>query len=741
MRLHLPVTLHTPACARALHGVDVTHQHSDDDGTVVHLRPEYANHGTDVAIQNGAALEESDYLEGEIVDDWDDEQPNPVVEHAGFVVAGIIVVSRRTWDASSSTLYNQMIRAATAIGDTENALEWEERRAAYQRDRHARRFDWIELPARFIGGVPQFALGSTILLLIIGFLLAIATKDLVQVVAPVIWLAEATRFTITAVALLWFPFLISATSIAVALLWLIGKNSAEAGEIPWLAHRYNDDHDGDPITPSIVVTAFRDLGIAPLRKAIESMGDAGAAMLSPIVIAGCGVELDVTLPSGTSTKEIQDRHQKLAENMGRHEHEVFITVASKPRTVSLFIADPGALDEPIGPSPMAGDPNVRADYYTGRAPWGETLRGQAATVSLFQQHLLITGKSNQGKTASLRALLLWLAFDVTVEFWIADLKGVGDWSMFNSLAAVLIEGPTDADCMAATHMVEEGVEEMNRRITALKDSDSEEGVTRDMARTPGSGFHPLVIVVDEAQKAFMCPAEDDSKRPYGGNAKDSRFFNGVRALQNQGRAVNVTIHLGTQDPTDRNLPAMVRDPAHLRIALYLATESQAKMALGDAPVKQGAAPHKLRDGLDRGTVICHGPGIEVPRGEPAVTIRTHYIDGKEAVLIAGLAKKRRAKVLTRTGAVELEPARSLLDDLDEILSGRTEKVRLAHLPGLLADLAPGYKPYEVITGEDLAKFLADRGIKTTRPQGVRTLDPQTFRTGLQHLATNDHDDG
>ncbi len=148
-------------------------------------------------------------------------------------------------------------------------------------------------------------------------------------------------------------------------------------------------------------------------------------MLGPIRIAGCGVEVDVTLPSGVSTEEVQGRRRKLAENLGRHEHEVFITIPVAARTVRLWIADSGALDEPIGPSPLTIDADMSADYATGRAPWGQDLRGDAALISLYQRHLLITGLSNQGKTASLRALLLWLVLDPTVEVRIADLKGVG----------------------------------------------------------------------------------------------------------------------------------------------------------------------------------------------------------------------------------------------------------------------------------------------------------------------------
>ncbi|RSS84750.1 ATP-binding protein, partial [Streptomyces sp. WAC05950] len=72
----------------------------------------------------------------------------------------------------------------------------------------------------------------------------------------------------------------------------------------------------------------------------------------------------------------------------------------------LWIADSGALDEPIGPSPLTTDDTLKADYKSGRAPWGQDLRGDGALISLYQRMLLITGLSNQGKTAALRALAL-----------------------------------------------------------------------------------------------------------------------------------------------------------------------------------------------------------------------------------------------------------------------------------------------------------------------------------------------
>jgi len=461
------------------------------------------------------------------------------------------------------------------------------------------------------------------------------------------------------------------------------------------------------------------------------MGDAGAGMLSPIVIAGCGVEVDVTLPSGVSTDEVQKRRRKLAENLDRHEHEVFITIPQAARTVRMWIADSGALDEPIGPSPLTVDAEASADYYTGRAPWGQDLRGDAALISLFQRHLLMTGLSNQGKTASLRALVLWLALDTTVEFRIGDLKGVGDWAMFNGLATVLIEGPTDEHVMDVTEMVEDAVAEMERRMELVKQSGSTTGITRDMARTDPR-FRPIVVVVDEAQVAFMCPAKGEDGRPYGGTKATSRYFMAVRKLQNQGRAVNVTLWQGTQDPTNENLPKLVREGAHIRASLVLGTEEQGRMALGDKAIDGGAAPHKLRQGLDKGTLVVVGDGVKLAPGQSSTTIRTHFISGDDAAEIAERAKARRAGVTTLTAVTPAHSADALAD-IATVL-GDAPRLRTQEVLQKLAVVNPG--EYREWTFPDLRRVLEAVGAAPYKSDGQMVVARARV---LEALAERDRD--
>ncbi|MGY3851222.1 FtsK/SpoIIIE domain-containing protein [Streptomyces hydrogenans] len=638
------------------------------------------------------------------------------VRHGAYLVGGTRITARRAWDGRTGARYQRMMRAAEAAGNYEAAGEWEERLHRFRSERHKRRMDLLKAPQDMARSAAYGAGTGIGALVAVGIALAVATKDPGDVFTPLMALVELIRLLVVFVGVVWGPLVAVGPWLAVAGLWAVGRHQAAAPQWALPATARTSDA-GAPITPSIVVTAMRDLGIPALRKAIKEMGDAGAAMLGPIRIAGCGVEVDVTLPSGVETAEVQGRRKKLAENLNRHGHEVFITIPEAARTVRLWIADSGALDEPIGPSPLTVDETISADYAKGMAPWGQDLRGDAAELSLYQRHLLITGKSNQGKTAAVRSLALWLALDRRVEFRIADLKGVGDWAMFDGIATVLIQGPTDDHVIEATEMAETVVAEMERRIQA----------------PPGTKFTPLICLVDEAQVAFMSPVLGDDKRPYGGTKATSRYFQAVRKIHNQGRAVDVLMWQGTQDPTNENLPKLVREGAHTRISLVLGTESQARMALGDNAVEGGAAPHMLRQGLDKGTVVVASDGIKIPAGQPSITVRTHYINTDTAHTIADRAKSLRDGVTTLTTTADDGEERDALADIATVL-GDNPRVLTADVLKRLTTLSPA--TYGAWTPGDLKRVLEDAGAEPYKSDGRMVVGRERVARALTNRDTN-----
>ncbi|MEU1194938.1 ATP-binding protein [Streptomyces sp. NPDC005813] len=631
-----------------------------------------------------------------------------VVRHGAYTYGGGRIVWRRVWEDRTTARYGRMMRAAEAVGNMDEAKEWEERAHRFRQARHQRRMDMLGAMRQAPRAAGAMALTGAGVLTAAGVALAVANKDFADLAVPFEFAIDAIRWAFIIGTIVWGLAPMLGPAIGLAALWDIGRRRQAA---PRWALPADIRGDGEPITPSIVVKAFRDLGIATLRKAIVDMEDAGASMLSLIAPAGVGVELDVHLPSGVDTSEIQNKRRKLAENLGRHEHELYISIAPQPRTVRLWIADSGALDEPVPASPLVTDPELTADYKNGRCPWGITLRGDAALVTLYQKMILVTGLSNQGKTASLRALALWLALDPTVEFRIGDLKGIGDWHMFLGLATILIEGPTDDHVMEVTHMVEDGFEEMQRRLLQPK----------------GTEFHPLVIIVDEAQVAYGSGAVGIDKRPYGGQKALSRYFRAVKGIHDQGRAVNVTIWEGTQDPTDQNLPKRSREGNHIRASLVVGTESQAKMALGDAPVAKGAAPHKLRQGLDKGQLVVAGEGLKMAAGQVSENVRTHFIDDDQAEEITDRAKAMRANA-ANVHKLEAVQEVDYLADL-AVVVGTEKRVKVTEVVHRLK--VRNHSVYEHWNGGTVRDLLAEYDEDTGVYDGYPVVRPESVQRALE----------
>lgn len=602
-----------------------------------------------------------------------------VVRQGAYVVAGVMHARKGRRDERSTARHHRMMTAAETVGDHEKALEWEERAHRHRAERHRRRMELLKTaPMHVAHALVTSAIVVAGTLVVLGVILAASSKQASDVVRPMLDAAAFVRLVAQVIAVLFWPTVMLAPVAVLASLWSLGRRRAEMPA--WLAPQGMTQGPANTnITPSMVVVALRDLGITALRSKIKEMQDGAAALLGPITIAGIGREVDVYLPSGVSTTDILDRHQKLAENLGRHRHELYITIPERARTVRLWIADIGALDETIDASPLVTDPDIVANWFTGAAPWGVDLRRDPVGFRPKQRHVVLTGLSNHGKTFALRALALWCAFDACVEFLIADLKGVGDWSMFgDGLATELIEGPADRHVIAATHMVEGAVEEMERRIEKAGSLGLKDGIPEGLARKPGSGFHPLMVIVDEAQRAIMCPAVDEDKNPYGGLTNKGRFLSACRNLQNQGRAVNVVLYLGTQDPTPQNFPLMLRNSAHLRASLPLGSKGQSEMVLGKDAVDAGAAPHRLRRGVDKGVVVAFGEGLDFPTGQAHMTVWTHFVDGEAAHLVADRAKARRKAVATRTGRAGEQndlPKLDVLADVAAVIGSETRVLK------------------------------------------------------------------
>ncbi|MFD5492263.1 hypothetical protein ACFWH4_04815 [Streptomyces sp. NPDC127091] len=259
-------------------------------------------------------------------------------------------------------------------------------------------------------------------------------------------------------------------------------------------------------------------------------------------------------------------------------------------------------------------------------------------------------------------------------------------------------------------MAEWGVAEMNRRLQA----------------SPGTTFDPVILIIDEAQVAFMCTTKNTSALPYGGKKATSRYFNAARKIHTQGRAVDVLLRQRTQNPTDESLSSLVREDAHTRAALVLGTESQARMALGEDPVNAGAASHRLRPGLDKGTVVVTGDGVDIPPGEPAVTIRTHFVGTDPAEEVATRAKQHRFQVVS-LGKLTTVQDRDLLADMATVL-GSEDRVHTPEVIHRLKNLAADF--YRDWDGRRLKRVLVVAGEGPRRDHDYPVVHRETVFNAL-----------
>ncbi|WP_236793238.1 ATP-binding protein [Amycolatopsis sp. GM8] len=654
-----------------------------------------------------------------------------VYRHVSYVAGGTAIVTKRVWESRTNARYERMIATFEASREWDRLEEWECRAEQARERRHKRRMDWLQAPGR-LAKAAAVGIGTvTVLLLVLGFVLAIASRDAGLILAPISGVISVIKWTYWLVVG-YFSFLVGGLSLlAVTYLHGVGR---KAGKAPSWTVPLAPRGEVVNLTPSIVVAALRDLGIKPLRDAIKDDADSGARMLGMITPYGPGAQVEITLPPQVTVSQLMRVRERLAGNLDRKEHEVHIECSpDSERVFTLWVAHSGALDQAVPPSPMLAEDFGPVDIYRDRMPWGVGLKGDAIELNLLQQHLLLAGLSKQGKTAAARALLLWISLDPTSKIWLADLKGFGDWSMFDGLADTLIEGAGDENFIATCDMLEAAVAEMGRRYEKWRAMGRKGDIDRTSSQV-GSGFEPLFVVIDEVQKIYTCATEHPEGGEIGGDGKKSRAARAAQALHDQARAVNIHFLEFAQNPTNRNLPVLVREGAMIRASLYVGTESIAKMALGEAPVDTGAAPHALRAGLDRGTVVlAPGESMDLPGGATHVTVRTHYISTEQGHDIADRAKALRTQARPVIQRDLLTDVRAVCEEHDQ------EAPRAADVARWLRGLDAAWKPYQDLTGEALAKQLDACGVKPGSKGGYALVRTERVRHALAERDVTDED--
>lgn len=441
------------------------------------------------------------------------------------------------------------------------------------------------------------------------------------------------------------------------------------------------------LTAEMVRAAMCTLGIAAIKEPGQ------ITFPSEIHRDGPGWLARVDLPPGTEAVTVLERRGKLSSALRLPVDQVWPSAGpDHAGQVDLWVG--------YAPASKMGQPTWSLASPTARtsvfepAEFGTDERQRQVKTVLFERNFLLGGVPGSGKSYAARTLATVALLDPICEVRIAEFKGTGDFMDMADLCTVYVCGVDDAAFEAGEGIIAWALAECEKRgkrvEAAKKRGDAPEGkVTPELAGKPGSGLHPIVIVLDEVHELFG--ASKDA-------AKDCE-----RAIK-RGRALNITFILATQIPDKDALPPIITRCVTVRWCLAVQDQVANDMILGTGAYKRGLTATVYRPGLDAGWGIATGL-------EDSGPVRSHYPapDVMASIIARATALRGGRKVGTADEAVS---RRDVLADVLHVMSERAD--HWAPLAERLAELDAFYADW---TGEMLSVRLRALGIESN-PQKV-----------------------
>jgi len=430
---------------------------------------------------------------------------------------------------------------------------------------------------------------------------------------------------------------------------------------------------GRPITDRVYSgPRFTRLHAEMVRAALVAMGIPGIKDPSSVTFPPPGIHRDgpgwlarVNLPAGVEAVRVMEARGALSSALRLPVDQVW--PAAGPDHA-------GQVDIWVGylPASRMGQPrwSLLADNAVtsvfGEHEFGTDQRQRAVSTQLFARNFLIGGVPGSGKSYAARALAMIAALDPTCELKIAEFKGTGDFADLEHLCSTYICGVDDPSFEAGRAMIAWGLAEAERRGERIRRYKArglapEGKVTPELAKQPGSGLHPVFILIDEAHELFLY---------------DKGIAADAERLIKRGRALGIIIVLATQIPDAKSVPPNITRCVTVRWCLAVQDQVANDMILGTGAYKRGLSAAVYRPGVDAGWGIAIG----LDRPGP---VRSHFPDQADTKALVGRATALRGGVVGSADSVPRE-RRDVLDDVLEVFR-RTGLKRLHHEP-LLAYL-------------------------------------------------------
>lgn len=443
------------------------------------------------------------------------------------------------------------------------------------------------------------------------------------------------------------------------------------------------------LTSAAVLRALGSLGIGELNRAFRQ-GGSGVTFPAPITRDGPGWRADVDLPPGVTAAHIMDKRYELASGLRRPVGCVWPEPDHDQHAGRLLL---WVGDQDMNKARQAGWPlakNGKGDVFQP-VPFGTDQRGRPINVTLIFNSVLIGAMPRQGKTFSLRVLLLGVALDVHTEMRTFELKGTGDLEPLAKVSHHYGSGAGDdtvAACLESLRELAKDLQRRSRTISGLpKERCPENKVTAQLAARKQLGLHPVVFTVDECQELFSHPE-------YGKEA--SRLAERVIKL---GPAMGVILILATQRPDKNSLPTGVSANAGIRFCLRVMGQVENDMVLGTSMYQNGVRATTF-------TAKDKGIGYLVGNEDDPQIARSYYLDGPAAERVTNRAHAARKAAGTLSGDAlgEESDAESvnLLDDVAAVFRSGEDKLWSENIVERLAVLRPemysGWTPAQLSSG-------------------------------------------
>ncbi|MET8519760.1 hypothetical protein [Nocardioides sp. NPDC004968] len=470
-------------------------------------------------------------------------------------------------------------------------------------------------------------------------------------------------------------------------------------------------------------------GVASGRKFTKLTGDLVRNALVALAVRGItapeqvefchpGIHRDgpgwlarLNLPEGVTAVKVLEKRDALAAALRLPVDQVW--PAAGPD-------HPGQLDLWVGYHPasktgqpmwsLAGD-TVSTSFFES-AEFGTDERGRPVETTMFQRSYLLGGQPGSGKSYAARALVGIAMLDPTCELKICEFKGTGDFLDLEDLCSTYVCGvddeALDQGVALGRWLVTEAEKRGRRILAARKRGEAPQGkVTPELAAKPGSGLHPVCVLIDEAHELFLYSADA------AGNIE--------RAIKRL-RALGVSVILATQIPDKSSLPPGITRCVTNRWCLSVAGQVENDMILGTGAYKRGLTGTVYRPVFDAGWGCMTG-------GAAPVAVRSQFPDDEVwAGMVARATSLRGGKVV---GApIETAPARDLLADLGKVAASNGQHWDTA-AEALAESWPEGYPHLTAAALSDMARTagLASVNVKITGEvrKGYRRADLNTLR--------------